>query len=84
MPPSAKCTFECSAVRNYETDDASEDYQYFDGDTTIAFFYAIYYDDTEISKGYSVYTNFGMPLSAVTNLAQSSAFALLAVLGYAL
>ena len=42
-PPLEKCIFQCSAYRNFETSSTKQDYQYFDGLTTINFYYGVYY-----------------------------------------
>jgi len=44
-PPLAKCVFQCSAKRNYETKDPTEDYQFFNGPTKVNFYYGVYYLD---------------------------------------
>ena len=48
-PPLAKCIFQCSASRLYETKNDKEDYQFFDGATKVNFYYGIYYQSTMLA-----------------------------------
>ena len=41
-----KCVFQCSASRPYVTNDTAEDYAFWDGSTTVNFYYGVYYGTT--------------------------------------
>ena len=45
-PVGEKCIFQCAASRNYVTQDEVQDYQFFDGPTSVNFYYGVYYGET--------------------------------------
>lgn len=65
---SSKCTFKCSSSRNYDTQDEKNDLNYFGSNPSIAFYYGVFFEDEALSEGYSTYTNFAMPLGALSSL----------------
>ena len=79
-PSFAKCIFHCTASRFYETDDATEDYNYFNGPTSINFWYGVYYSTDLMLQGGSTYDNFRPPLTSnATFMTASLAAATLAI-----
>ena len=45
------------------TNDESEDYAFWDGSTTVNFYYGVYYGTTMLLQGGIDYTNFEIPLA---------------------
>ena len=62
-PVGEKCIFQCAASRNYVTQDAAEDYQFFDGPTSVNFYYGVYYEDELLLQGGITYENFQLPMT---------------------
>ena len=75
-----KCTFQCSAYRNYETASDEFDYQYMDGLTTINFYYGVYYGEDMLIQGGIDWTNFQMPLANATALSATAIAAFATIL----
>ena len=81
-PIGEKCIFQCAASRNYVTQDEQQDYQFFDGPTSINFYYGVYYGEELILQGSIDYDNYVLPMTrASTLLVSKGSLALSLIIG---